>query len=89
MRKSKKLQGGATVSQLQELQTLVVNALTKEIQLGMETGEMSQAAIKNALQLLKENNIVATDDTLSEVDRLASLLPDLEPVSFTSIAERY
>ena len=89
MKKKVKSSGGATTSQLHELQGLVVSALTEEIKTGIDSGEMNQAAIRNALQLLRENHIVATDDTMSEVDKLASLLPDLTPVSMETFAARF
>ena len=89
MKRKVKSSGGATTSQLHELQGLVVSALTNEIKEGMDSGEMNQAAIRNALQLLRENHIVATDDTMSEVDKLAALLPDLTPVSMETYATRF
>lgn len=74
----KKNAGGAKVSELQALQSLVVASLTKDISEGIATGETPQPAIKNALQLLRDNNIVAVDDTLRDFERLESLLPDLD-----------
>lgn len=78
---------GAKVTDLQALQTLVVKALSKEIKDGMTAGELNQAAVRNALQLFRDNDIVAVDDTINEVARLESLLPriSLEDVQRTQM----
>ena len=75
--------GGAKVSDLRDLQGLVVEALSTEIKSGMQAGEVNQTAIKNALQLCRDNNIVAVDDTMNDFDRLASMIPNLTPVETT------
>lgn len=75
--------GGAKVSQLRDLQNLVVKALISEIEVGMQTGEVNQTAIKNALQLCRDNNIVAVDDKVDEWDRIASMIPPVHSVETT------
>lgn len=75
-----KSDGGCTVSELQQLQKIVVKALVSDIEQGIQTGEINQSAIKNALQLCRDNNIVAVDDTLSDYDRLAAMLPEVTPM---------
>lgn len=75
-----KSEGGCTVTELHELQKVVVKALMSDIQQGIDSGEINQAAIKNALQLCRDNNIVAIDDTMNEYDRLAAMLPEVTPV---------
>lgn len=75
--------GGAKVTQLQSLQSLVVEALTKDIENGLAVGEVNQASIKNALQLFRDNNIVCVDDRQSDYDRLASMLPPLQKIETT------
>ena len=83
MKAKVKVEGGAKVSDLRDLQGLVVEALSTEIKSGMQTGEVNQTAIKNALQLCRDNNIVAVDDTMNDFDRLASMIPNLTPVETT------
>lgn len=72
---AKRNQKGASISELQALQSLVVKALAQDIEQGLSTGGVNQAAIRNALQFLRDNNVVAVDDTLDEVARLKSVLP--------------
>ena len=79
-----KTPGGVTVSQLQQLQLKCVEALSAEIDAGMAIGEVNQTAIKNALQICRDNNVIAVDDTQDQYERLASLLPTIEPVKTLS-----
>ena len=83
--RSKKSTGGAKVSDLQNLQKLVTEALSSSIESSMKLGEVNQTAIKNALQLLRDNDVVAFDDTINDMDRLSALLPplDLEQISMS------
>lgn len=76
--------GGVTVSQLQALQKKCVEALASEIEAGMKSGVVNQTAVKNALQLCRDNNIVAVDDTQDQYERLASLIPPITPVKTLS-----
>ena len=81
-----KKQQVAKVSDLQNLQALVVKALAQEIEQGISTGELNQAAIRNALQVCRDNEVVAVDDTIDEIGRLERLLPviSLEDVQRTT-----
>ena len=80
---------GAKVSDLQHLQSLVVKALSKEIKDGITSGELNQAAVRNALQLFRDNEIVAVDDTLNEVARLEAMLPRISLEEVTRTQMRY
>ncbi len=82
----KKVTGGAKVSELQALQSLVVASLTKDISDGIVSGDTPQPAIKNALQILRDNNILAVDDTIADFERLSSLLPQLDT---EAVSERF
>lgn len=68
---------GVSISELQALQSLVVKALSQDIEQGLNDGEVNQAAIRNALQILRDNSVTATDDTMDELGRLKSVLPVL------------
>lgn len=85
MSRKSKTQGGVSTSELRSLQALIVKALELDLTTGIETGEVNQAAIRNALQLLRDNDVVATEELVDEMNNIASLIPrDLVPVvSFT------
>lgn len=87
--RSKKKEGGAKLSELQNLQTLVVKALTADITEGIEQNDTRHTSIKNSLQLLRDNDVTCTDDTLSEIDKLASLLPPLDTSVSSMTSHRY
>lgn len=76
-------------SSLNQLQRLVVSALTAEIQEGINSGAVNQATIRNALQLLRDNDIVAVEDVESEFDRLHMLMPRIDPDSVAKVVARY
>ena len=82
-------QKAASRSELEGLQKLVVNCLTADLQQSLSTGEVNQAAIRNALQLLRDNDIVAAEDLEADFDRLASLLPRVDPDLVVSATRRY
>ena len=70
------------MSHLHDLQRLIVDCLKQDLSNGLEQGEVNQAAIRNALQLLRDNDIVAAPDVENEMMTIANLLPsDLIPVS--------
>ena len=82
MTRKSRNQGGAKVSHLHDLQQLIVQCLKQDLKNGLEQGEVNQAAIRNALQLLRDNDIVATPDAENELMTIANLLPEnLIPVS--------
>lgn len=76
-------------STLNNLQKLVVTALTNEIEEGIAKGEVNQATIRNALQLMRDNSIVAVEDVEREFDRLHMLLPRIDPDSVAKVCTRY
>ena len=65
-------------SELQSLQGLVVAALKYDLESSLQSGEVSHASIKNALQLLRDNNIVAEDDIANDMAALERMLPPLD-----------
>lgn len=79
----------ATKTDLEGLQRLVVNCLTSELKEALTSGEINQATIRNALQLLRDNDIVASDDLEANFDRLASLLPKVDPDLVITATRRY
>ena len=79
----------ASKTDLEGLQKLVVNCLTSDLEQSLATGDINQAAIRNALQLLRDNNIEAVDDYEADLDRLASLLPKVDPDLVISATRRY
>lgn len=89
MARSKTSNGGAKVTELQNLQKLVAKALTLELEQAIEAGEVNQAAVRNALQFLRDNDVVAMDDTINDADKLASLLPPLDLTEINLSSSRY
>jgi len=83
-----KTTGGATTSELCQLQKVVAKALILELEAGMDSKQFNQAAIRNALQMLRDSNIVATDDMMNDYERLSTLLPELD-VDAVKVASRY
>jgi hypothetical protein len=79
----------APKSELEGLQKLVVDCLTSELQDSLASGQVNQATIRNALQLLRDNDIVSTDDAEEAFDRLATLLPRVDPDLVISATRRY
>lgn len=78
---------GASLSELEGLQRLVVDSLAGEIKASIATGEpVSQSTIRNALQLLRDQNVQCVDDTVDQLDKLASLLPPLEKVDMSALS---
>lgn len=65
-------------SELQGLQNLVVAALKYDLENSLEQGEISHASVKNALQLLRDNHIVCTDDVANDMAALEAMLPPLD-----------
>jgi len=87
---ARKKQGAASNSDLQGLQGLVLQALNQEIQAGLASGEpINQSAIRNALQLLRDNDIRSTDDLMSDFDKLASMMPKINIESVARTCSRY
>ena len=85
----KKKPVAASKTELASLQKLVVNCLTSDLEQSLQSGEINQAAIRNALQLLRDNDIVAADDLEADFDRLASMLPKVDPDLVLSTTRRY
>ena len=85
----KKKPAAASKTELASLQKLVVNCLTSDLEQSLQSGEINQAAIRNALQLLRDNDIVAADDLEADFDRLASMLPKVDPDLVLSTTRRY
>ena len=79
---------GARTSDLSRLQGLVAQALELEIKNGIDQGEVNQAAIRNALTLLRDCDITATPDVEEHISNMANLLPRLTMVD-DSYAARY
>ena len=79
---------GAKVSDLSRLQGLVAQALELEISDGISNGEVNQAAIRNALTLLRDCDITATPDVEEHISNMANLLPKLTEVD-ASWANQY
>ena len=80
--------GGAKLSELQKLQSVVTKALLTDIQAGMKSGEIPHSSVKNALQLLRDNNVTCVDDLQDDVSRLKSLLPPLDLSVSTTLSKR-
>jgi hypothetical protein len=76
-------------SDLEGLQKLVVSCLTSELEESLASGQVNQATIRNALQMLRDNDIVAAEDIEAGFDRLASLLPKVDPDLIISATRRY
>ena len=78
---------GAKLSELQHLQKVVATALIQDIEQSMGDGELNQGSVRNALQLLRDNNVVCIDDLVSDVERLTSLLPPLDLTVSTTLSK--
>ena len=65
-------------SDLKALQGLVVASIKFDLENSLKQGEVSHASVKNALQLLRDNNIVADDDLAMDMARLEAMLPPLD-----------
>lgn len=86
-RKKQSNNGGASLSELEVLQRLVVESLANEIKASKTTGEpVSPSTIRNALQLLRDQDVRCVDDTVDQLDKLASLLPPLEKIDMASLS---
>ena len=86
-RKKTSNNGGASLSELEGLQRLVVESLAGEIKSSISSGEpVSQSTIRNALQLLRDQDVRCVDDTVDQLDKLASLLPPLEMVDMNALS---
>lgn len=83
-----KTQGSISKDSLAGLQGLVLKCLEQELTDGLENGQINQATIRNALQLLRDNDIVAVEDHADMFDRISTLLPKLDPLVI-SAARRY
>ena len=82
MKRKSKTSGGVSTSELRDLQALIVKALEIDLTTGIESGEINQAAIRNALQLLRDNDVVATEELEDGLANIANLIPrDLMPVN--------
>jgi len=79
----------ATKTELASLQKLVVDCLTSELQEGLASGQVNQATIRNALQMLRDNDVVATEEICDEFERIASLLPKIDADLVVSATRRY
>jgi hypothetical protein len=79
----------ASMSSLNQLQKLVVTALTNEIEQGIQVGEVNQATLRNALQLLRDNSVTATEDVENEFERLHMLLPRIDTEAVAKVCTRY
>ena len=80
---------GASQSDLQHLQALVAEALKTEIQSGLNEGACNQAAIRNALTLLRDCDIVPSADAEEQLSNLGSLMPQIKFVDHDFTAARY
>ena len=81
--------GAAAKSDLNALQRLVVQCLTTELENGLKLGECNPATVRNALSLLRDNDVQSVDEYESEFDRIAQLLPQINPVEVTRVCSRY
>lgn len=88
-RLKKNSEGSVSKTELSNLQGLILKCLEMELQQGLKDGAVNQSTIRNALQLLRDNDIVAVEEYEDSLDRLANLLPQLEPVVMSSAASRY
>ena len=77
---------GATVGDLHRIQALVAQALEQEIADGIASGKTDQAAIRNALSMLRDCDIVAAADTEEQLSNIASLLPKVMPLDESSFS---
>lgn len=80
---------GATVGDLHRLQALVAQALEQEISDGIASGKVDQAAIRNALSMLRDCDIVAAADTEEQLSNIVvtDLLNSRESVSLPMVLQ--